>query len=371
MVQYLLRAMREGLLRRTQGRILLLSLLVLLVFTPAYAGKHQDRNSQPRPPDLLLEGGRKLSFERSLTSEQDVRGKPGFWTRLVDFVAGPPEYKQMVRPYGVAVDSRGRVIVSDPGITGIHVFDPAKNKYKFLQHGGDPDYAMVEPQCVAVDAKDNIYVTDSKAGKVFVFDAEGKYRGVFGNLPGGEGFFKRPTGIAIDPETQQIYVSDTLRDRIYVLDPDGTVLRTIGQRGQGDGEFRYPTELLMKDGILAVVDAMNFRVQMFGRQGNFLAAIGDAGNAVGYVFRPKGIGLDSEGHIYLVEGAWGRVQVFDREGRLLYLFGNRGTRLGEFQLPSGLFIDRKDRVYVVDSFNRRVQIFQYHSINAREKGGGR
>jgi hypothetical protein len=51
---------------------------------------------------------------------------------------------------------------------------------------------------------------------------------------------------------------------------------------------------------------------------------------MGQVYRPKGIAIDSEDHIYLAEGLWGiAVQVFDREGQLLYTFGQRGTRRRE------------------------------------------
>jgi len=80
------------------------------------------------------------------------------------------------------------------------------------------------------------------------------------------------------------------------------------------------------------------------------------------MFRPKGIGFDSEGHLYVVDALWGAVQVFDSQGRLLYYFGQRGTGLGEFQLPAGLQIDNNDRIYVVDSYNRRVQIFRYYGL---------
>ena len=89
---------------------------------------------------------------------------------------------------------------------------------------------------------------------------------------------------------------------------------------------------------------------------------------MGQVYRPKGIAIDSEDHIYLVEGLWGIVQVFDREGQLLYTFGQRGTGLGDFQLPAGLYIDGNDAVYVVDSYNRRVQVFQYHGLRAIAEG---
>ena len=87
------------------------------------------------------------------------------------------------------------------------------------------------------------------------------------------------------------------------------------------------------------------------------------------MFRPKGIGLDSEEHLYVVDGLWGVVQVFDRQGRLLYYFGSRGTHLGEFQLPAGLFVDHDDRIFVVDSFNRRVQVFRYYGLPKQASGG--
>jgi DNA-binding beta-propeller fold protein YncE len=85
------------------------------------------------------------------------------------------------------------------------------------------------------------------------------------------------------------------------------------------------------------------------------------------MFRPKGIGVDSEGHLYVVESLSGIVQVFDQQGQLLYYFGQRGSGFGEFQLPSGLFIDRNDRVFVVDSHNRRVQVFQYFALGKNDQ----
>jgi DNA-binding beta-propeller fold protein YncE len=253
------------------------------------------------------------------------------------------------------------VIVTDPAIAGVHIFDFATHKYKLIDRWEKSSDPMIEPQCVAVDDQDNIYVTDSRAGKVFVFDPQGKTRYVFGSLKGGEGFFKRPTGISIDAETHRVYVTDTLRDKVYILDADGRVLRSFGKHGGKNGEFNLPTEVHVKGGVVAVVDAMNFRVQLFDRDGNFLRVIGTSGDPAGGIFRPKGIAIDSENHIYLVDGEWGLVQIFDQEGRLLYRFGN-GTGFGQFSLPTGLFIDHNDRVYLVDSYNHRVQVFQYHAL---------
>src|SRR5208282_6396994 len=314
-------------------------------------------------PELLLEGGRKLTFERSFSLEREVKPKRAFWTRVVDVIAGEPDFHLLVNPYSIATDSRGRVIVTDPGADGIHIFDFPEKKYKFISRKDSGKNSMLVPQCVAVDAQDNIYVTDSQSGKIFVFDPSGKFRRMIGGLKGGEGFFKRPTGIAVDSAAQRIYITDTLRNKIYVMDMQGSVLSTIGKPGTGKGEFFYPTELRLNGAELFVVDAMNFRVQVLDRSGVFHYAIGKLADGVGGggggagMFRPKGISFDSEGHLYVVDGLWGMVQAFDRQGRLLYYFGQRGTGLGQFQLPTGLEIDNHDRIYVVDSFNHRIEVF--------------
>jgi len=344
-----------------RAKILASCLAGALLVGPAFAAKDKKKDLKPvEVPDLLMDGGRKLSYERSFSSEHEVKPKRGFWTKVVDVVAGAPDYRVMVRPYSITTDSKGRIIVTDPGAHGVHIFDFEKQKYKFLSRrdtGKDP---FVAPQCVTVDAQDKIYVTDSEAGKIFVFDPNGKFERTIGSLKYGEGYFKRPTGIAVDSAAQRIYVTDTLRNQIFEMDMQGSVLKRIGKPGTGNGEFNFPTELRLYGDNLAVVDALNFRVQVLDKNGEFQYAIGKIGDDVGGMFRPKGVGFDSEGHLYVVDGMWSVVQVFNREGQLLYYFGQLGAAPGEFQLPTGLRIDGHDRIYVVDSFNRRVQIYHYY-----------
>ena len=331
-----------------------------LIPSIAAAGTKTKPGGPVTVPELELEGGRKLLYEGSVSSEREVKTPHGFWGRLLDVVAGEPAYHALIAPYSVVTDSRSRLLVTDPGARGVHIFDFTLHKYKFLSRDKDVD-GLTSPQCIAVDAADNIYVTDSYAGKIFVFDTNGKFRRVIGSIK-GEGYFKRATGIAVDSEAQRIYVTDTLRNQIWALDMQGTVLQRIGVSGTNAGQFNFPTELRLDGQDLLVVDAMNFRVQVLDRSGKFEYAVGQLGDGPGYMFRPKGIGRDSEGHLYVVEGLSGLVQVFDREGRLLYDFGKKGSGFGDFELPTGLFIDRHDRVFVVDSYNHRVQVFQYFAL---------
>jgi DNA-binding beta-propeller fold protein YncE len=338
--------------------------MVLSVALPASSWATK-KSKLPVPSDvweMSLDGGRKLTWERSIKSQSEVNSNPGFWTKVVNVIAGAPDYRSMVRPYSIATDSKGRILVTDPGAQGVHVFDFAERKYKFIQRIGKTNDSMLTPQCLAVDGQDNIYVTDSDSGMIFVFEPSGKYVRTIGKLKGGEGYFKRPTGIAVDSAAQRIYVSDTLRDQVFILDMQGKVIKTIGTSGNAPGQFYDPTELRLDGTSLIVVDALNFRVQVFDRDGIFQYAIGKIGDSTGAIFRPKAVSVDSEGDLYIVDALWGVVQVFNRQGELLYYFGEKGTHAGQFQLPSGLFIDRQDRVFVVDSFNRRVQEFQYTAL---------
>lgn len=344
-------------------RITIPALLLLLSSALVCASSKDKVAPHPFGPELQLDGGRRLVFDRNFNSEREVRTNRKLWTKLVDFVAGEPTYHFLVRPYSIATDSRGRVIITDPGAYGIHIFDFEQKKYKFISHTEGKD-ELREPQCVAIDKQDNIYVSDSGGGKIFVFSANGKLQRVIGGLKGGEGYFKRPTGIAVDSENGRIYVSDTWRNQIFVMDMKGSVLKRIGKTGQGPGEFNYPTELRLDGDDLLVVDAMNFRIQTFDRTGAYRSSFGQAGDGRGATFRPKGVSADSEGHLYVADALANLVQVFDREGQLLYYFGKEAG-IGDFLLPAGIAIDAHDRVLVVDSYHRRVQVFQYYGLASR------
>jgi DNA-binding beta-propeller fold protein YncE len=108
---------------------------------------------------------------------------------------------------------------------------------------------------------------------------------------------------------------------------------------------------------------MNFRAQVFDRNGKILSVFGKHGDGSGDMSKPKGISVDSEGHIYISDAHFDNVQIFDGNGEFLLDFGNTGSEEGQMILPAGIFIDGNDRIYVADSYNRRVQIFQYLKEN--------
>ena len=298
-----------------------------------------------------------VEYLRTIPSVREFTKPRRLITKLINWVAGPPENKpELVRPYSTTHDSLGRLLVADPGQQGVHIFDFEKRKYQFLK--GPKGKTFLSPIDVACDTNDDIYVTDSVRAQIYVFDSRGRFlRGIGANAK-----LERPTGLALDRNARRAYVADTLRHQILVMGLDGFLIQWIGKRGTGPGEFNYPTALTISGGKLFVVDSMNFRVQTMSLDGTFLSSFGKLGAQSGTLNRPKGIAVDTDGNLYLVDALFEAVQVFDPSGRLLYYFGSGGVQPGQFQLPSGISIDNRNVITIADSMNRRVQVFRYRRL---------
>lgn len=277
---------------------------------------------------------------------EDIGIRQSFLGRFWGWIAGP-EPRNMVRPYGVAVDG-DRLAVTDPGAGVVHLYDIAGGDYERIERAGKR--LLHSPVGVAF-ANHALYVADSGTGEILVFNAGGKLTRTITGL-------ERPTGLVWDPDSGRLYAVDTTNHNVVAFNAEGERLFAFGGRGTDDGQFNFPSHLTLAGGRLYVNDTMNFRIQVFDLDGGFLSSFGSHGDASGDFAQPKGVGIDGEGHVYVVDALFNRVQIFDRNGTLLLVFGGDGGAPGEFWLPSGLHI-AGDRIYVADSYNRRIQIFQF------------
>jgi hypothetical protein len=298
----------------------------------------------PQPPAPA-----KIRYMGSISSSADL-GSSG--SLLDAFFGKDSEESGMSRPYGVCA-SGSAVYVTDPGLGVLHVFNRLEKSY--LRIDKVNGQMLKSPIGVAVDLSGQIYLSDSELGKVFVLG----HKGDFMREIGPEGMFARPAGLTVD--NGRLYVVDTLGHMVFVFGrADNSLLFRFGGNGGDPGQFNFPTNIFTdKDGLIYVTDSMNFRVQIFDKDGRFISAFGQVGNGTGDFSKPKGIGVDSEGHVYVADAHFDNFQIFERDGTLLLIVGSTGRSPGHMSLPAGLFIDRQDRIYVADSFNGRVQMFQY------------
>ena len=158
---------------------------------------------------------------------------------------------------------------------------------------------------------------------------------------------------------------------IKVFGLDGQLLDVWGEQGEEadrpkaknneeDLLLNRPTHLAVSRGKLYISDTMNARVLVVSAvTGRPLATVGARGTYVGNLVRPKGVAVDSEENIYVIEGYHDHLVIFNRKGQYLMAIGGEGETPGKFQLPGGLWIDSRDRIFVSDTHNSRVQIFQF------------
>ncbi|GBD99323.1 serine/threonine-protein kinase PknD [bacterium BMS3Abin07] len=308
----------------------------------------------PLPPDAP-----RLKYVGMVRSTLDVAKKRGFTETLF----GTEQVDALKKPYGVAVDSAGRIYVTDIG--RVMIFDLKKHDYGYI--GDSPGTGKLGMAIgIAVTRDKRVFVSDISADRVFVYSTEGRFITAIGH----KGEFLSPSGVAVDENNRFLYVVDSKKHRVSVYSLDSyKLLRTIGSRGLGeDGKFNFPTNAAVDSkGNLYVVDTGNFRVQIFDKDGNFVSSIGKLGDSPGSFARPKGIGIDSDDNIYVVDAAFQNVQIFNSDGQLLLYFGSAGWGPGHFILPAGLTVDSGDKVYVVDQWPGNVQIFQYMSKEYRER----
>jgi len=257
------------------------------------------------------------------------------------------------RPGSGVVDEAGRIYVSDTSRQGVFVFDALGGELKLWEYA-EPQRRFVSPSGMA-RVQEILLVADAELGVVARLDPKGA---PLASL--GRGVLKRPTGVAADPKTGRLFVADTYAHDIKVFDGAGRLLTSFGQRGEAPGEFNFPTHLAFAAGELYVTDTMNHRVQVLdAATGAPLRSIGTRGLYVGNLVRPKGVAVDSEGNVYVIESYYDHLLVFDRTGRFLMGFGGVGQGSGKFYLPAGVWVDDRNRVFVADMFNGRVMVFQF------------
>jgi len=282
---------------------------------------------------------------------------------------------EMRLPVGVAVDSGGRLYVTDTQNHRVEAFNSmAEFDFEFGRHGVS-EGNFSQPEGVAAFAPgdethpspcplpgngrglERLYVADRMNNRVQAFDRQGSFILAFGGEGAGPGQLKQPSGLAVD-SGGHVLVSDTMNDRVQAFDGNGTFLFSFGGSGGDDGRFRQPAGLAVDaEGTVYVADMMNSRIQAFDGEGNFIRAL-DGG---GKLKHPWGVALSPDGtHLYVTDTGNHEVILMDFAGNELARFGGFGSAEGRFHEPHGLAWDCVNKLlYIADTHNNRVQVFGF------------
>src|SRR4030067_2384430 len=255
-----------------EKRLLIVLIILLSIMTIGMGSKKdavttpEKKITWPLPP---LEP--KIEFVRSINKPDDLGIKKGFFKKLWEVIAGESE-NQITKPFGIAVDDKGKLYVTDTASLSVHVFDQINGNYNVIR---EPERGMfVSPVGVDVDKKGNIFIADSILKRIYVFSEKGKYLRDL-KPPADDLAFQRPTGIAINREAGLLYIVDTIASKVHVYTTDGQYKFSFGEEGEGDGQFNHPTFIAVtKNGELHISDTLNFRVQIFDKNGECLSKLG-------------------------------------------------------------------------------------------------
>lgn len=276
---------------------------------------------------------------------------------------------QFQSPHSIAVAADGSIYVADGFNHRVQKFN-ADGEYVLSigtasgQTPNPPTGTLNEPWGVAVAPDGSIYVADTWNHRIQQFSAEGAFINSWGALGdtggqavGNEGLFYGPRGIAVDKDGR-VLVADTGNKRIQVFNKNGGFVAQFGGGGLDQGRLDEPVGVAVgPQGNIAVADTWNGRVQIFDPNGQAIAAWDIDGWLDKEVVGKPYLAVDAQSRVYVADEVSQRILVFDQTGQYLGGFGQYGSDNRGFTLPGGITVDQAGFIYVTDTASGRVLKF--------------
>ena len=260
-------------------------------------------------------------------------------------------------PWGVAVNKKGHIIVSENSGHCITVFSGNGDKLTSFGSQGSYQGQLSEPRGIAVDEDENILVADKGNSRVQKFSPQGKFLETRGKRGKNTLEFYYPSGIGIHPLNKRVYVTESVNHRVQVLDASLKHVTMFGCHGEGEGQFKEPKDISFDGaGNCYIADRFNNRVQAFTEDGQYLRQFGKEGKGDGELSKCMGLTIDSD-IVYIVDEGNNRISVSTTDGSFITSFERQGSGTGQFNTPFGVTVDMNGLVYICDFSNGRIQVF--------------
>jgi len=335
-------------------RYIILISLLCQVFV--FSGCAQNHFMQPKKQPVFypnLPSKPKLQFLTSFSGPENLESSSA--SAFEKFILGESEQQEgIMRPYGLAFYD-GKLYVCDIGIRMVEVFDLKNRTFGYLT----TDKRLTNPINIFITSDDIKYVCDPTAGAVFVFDARNNLTAML-----GKELNIAPIDVAV--RDRRCYVSDFNSNQVVVIDitTDKEIMRIgseVKEQSESMNELPPGQIALISDltldsrGNIYVTDKAAGRITKFDSSGKVLEVIGRLGSNVDEFIRPKGIAVDRDNRIWVVDSAPEVTKIYDDQARLLLYFGLPGNEPGNMNMPVKVYLDYDNieyfRKYIVPGAN--------------------
>jgi len=206
-----------------------------------------------------------------------------------------------------------------------------------------------------------------RSGTVELFNLKLAPVSEIGTRGNGERQFNTPQGLDYDQSRKEILVADTGNDRIIRLAPDGRQIAVHGGFGLSFGDRSEEREDSLDDPYdvaaggfsnFYVSDQNNRRICIFDAyksyRGNLFPKDSDRRNRLD---RPRGLKIDPENNIWLVDGRADRVIKISTNGDRLFELGGFGFSTLQLKDPTQVDVNTSGEIFIADRGKGRIVIF--------------
>ena len=148
----------------------------------------------------------------------------------------------------------------------------------------------------------------------------------------------------------RVWLADFGNSRLRIFDASGGSLGGWGGRGNGQHGFNQLCGVATVGEDLYVADTWNGRIERFGQDGTWKAAVAE-------LYGPRGVAVAPDGSVWVTDTGNHRVISYDPDLKNPHVHGKKGTEPGEFDEPVGIAVGPSGLVSVADTGNRRIQVF--------------
>ena len=206
-----------------------------------------------------------------------------------------------------------------------------------------------------------------RSGTVELFNLKLAPVSEIGTRGNGERQFNTPQGLDYDQSRKEILVADTGNDRIIRLAPDGRQIAVHGGFGLSFGDRSEEREDSLDDPYdVAAGGFSNFYVQAQKTRKIFILAAYKTPPAPlspkntarrNRLDRPRGLKIDPENNIWLVDGRADRVIKISTNGDRLFELGGFGFSTLQLKDPTQVDVNTSGEIFIADRGKGRIVIF--------------